>query len=248
MNYIFDVDGTLTPSRGKMDKKFESFFEHFATHNACYLVTGSNREKTLEQIPEHIYNLCLRVYQCSGNNVFEQNKEVYVDPWTITNDVNIFLLDELDNSRFYRKTGYHFDYRPGLVNFSIVGRQCNLEDRAMYKQWDEHKLERQGIAERFNKKFGETMQATVAGETGIDITEIGKGKVQILRDFKDTGEITFIGDKTMEGGNDHDIAEAVKLKGQTKRGWAFQVEDWEDTYRLLWALQNAGVHEHVGVV
>lgn len=247
MNWIFDVDGTLTPSRGKMDKKFESFFEHFATHNACYLVTGSNREKTLEQIPEHIYNLCLRVYQCSGNHAFEQNREVYKDTWNLPNEANIFLLDELDNSRFYRKTGYHFDHRPGLCNFSVVGRNCNLEERVMYRQWDEHKLEREGIAERFNKKFP-SLHATVAGETGIDITERGKGKVQILRDFNDDSEITFVGDKTMEGGNDHDIAEAAKLRGQTKRGWAWQVKDWEDTYRLLWAMQNAGVHEHVGVV
>ena len=66
MKYIFDVDGTLTPSRDRMGREFANWFEHFATHNAVYLVTGSDREKTLEQIPEYIYNLCIAVYQCSG--------------------------------------------------------------------------------------------------------------------------------------------------------------------------------------
>ena len=46
MNYVFDVDGTLTPSRGEMDKEFANLMEHFTTHNACYLVTGSDRVKT----------------------------------------------------------------------------------------------------------------------------------------------------------------------------------------------------------
>ena len=48
--YIFDVDGTLTASRSKIDPEFAEWFEHFATHDACYLVTGSDRKKTLEQI------------------------------------------------------------------------------------------------------------------------------------------------------------------------------------------------------
>ena len=50
IKYIFDIDGTLTLSRSRMDKAFANWFEHFATHNAVYLVTGSDRPKTLEQI------------------------------------------------------------------------------------------------------------------------------------------------------------------------------------------------------
>jgi len=29
MIYIFDIDGTLTPSRNVIDPKFKTFFEHF---------------------------------------------------------------------------------------------------------------------------------------------------------------------------------------------------------------------------
>ena len=38
--YIFDVDGTLTPSRQKMTKEFEEFFGEWALKNTFYLVTG----------------------------------------------------------------------------------------------------------------------------------------------------------------------------------------------------------------
>jgi len=44
-HYIFDVDGTLTPSRQKMDEDFSRFFLHFCTMNSVYLVTGSDREE-----------------------------------------------------------------------------------------------------------------------------------------------------------------------------------------------------------
>ena len=48
--FIFDVDGTLTPSRKSMDLMFMSFMLEFFDKNEDYLVTGSNREKTLDQI------------------------------------------------------------------------------------------------------------------------------------------------------------------------------------------------------
>ena len=46
MNYIFDVDGTLTPSRGKISSDFEKFFLDFTQKHNVYLVTGSDYEKT----------------------------------------------------------------------------------------------------------------------------------------------------------------------------------------------------------
>ena len=71
IKYIFDVDGTLTPSRGRMDKEFSLWFGKFCIENDVYLVTGSDRPKTIEQIGEYLYSKCKRVYQCSGNDVWE---------------------------------------------------------------------------------------------------------------------------------------------------------------------------------
>ena len=50
--FIFDVDGTLTPSRGTIDAGFKEFFMDFCNKNNVYLVTGSDRPKTIEQIGE----------------------------------------------------------------------------------------------------------------------------------------------------------------------------------------------------
>ena len=227
--YVFDVDGTLTPSRGKMDPDFASWFEDFATHNACYLVTGSDRQKTLEQIPKSIYDKCVRVYQCSGNDVWEGDNHIGSADWHLHMAAEDFLQGQLSRSAYPEKTGYHFDHRPGLCNFSIVGRNATSEQRKRYVEWDTIHNERYKIATEFNERWS-SIVATVAGETGIDIAPLGFGKDQVLLDLPEVEDIIFFGDKTAKGGNDHEIARGVLEGG----GKVFTVNDWKDTY---WYLQ-----------
>jgi len=230
MKYIFDVDGTLTPSRGRMNNEFANWFEHFATHNAVYLVTGSDREKTLEQIPEHIYNLCITVYQCSGNDVWQQGTNLRTSDFKLDDILFQDLINELENSKFHTRTGNHIDERPGLANFSVLGRNASLEDRFLYRQWDEHKNERQDICERLRKKWP-NYNFQIAGETGIDITAKGSTKAQILTDFDPDDTLYFFGDKCKYGGNDFEIASDVVARlGDNK---VFEVNDWEDTWSIL---------------
>ena len=48
--FIFDIDGTLTPSRQQIDTSFQAFMIIFCCKYPVYLVTGSDREKTVEQL------------------------------------------------------------------------------------------------------------------------------------------------------------------------------------------------------
>ena len=93
--FVFDVDGTLTPSRGLIDMEFQKYFMDFCEDNFVYLITGSDREKTIEQVGIDIYYLADRVYNCSGNHVFEQGKEVYKTDWKLPDPAAFFLLDKL---------------------------------------------------------------------------------------------------------------------------------------------------------
>ena len=47
MNFIFDVDGTLTPSRGVMDLNFKEWFLRFINQHSVTLISGSDRDKTI---------------------------------------------------------------------------------------------------------------------------------------------------------------------------------------------------------
>ncbi len=52
--FIFDVDGTLTPSRQKMDMEFQKYFMDFCEDNFVYLITGSDRKDTRTSWYRHI--------------------------------------------------------------------------------------------------------------------------------------------------------------------------------------------------
>lgn len=228
MKYIFDVDGTLTPSRQKIDPDFLIFFNSFALANEVYLVTGSDRDKTIEQITHLLYCNCKRVYNCAGNDVYEGDLSVYRNDWTLPTDAAQHLLEELETSRFPVRTGTHIEERPGCINFSILGRGANQTERLVYSDWDSIKEERKGIAERFNDKFPE-LYALVGGVTGVDISTKGSDKGQIIRDFPD-GDLVFFGDRMEEGGNDRPLADAIT---DNKLGMVVTVTDWKDTWNKL---------------
>jgi phosphomannomutase len=228
MKYIFDVDGTLTPSRQKIDPDFLIFFNSFALANEVYLVTGSDRDKTIEQITHHLYCNCKRVYNCAGNDVYEGDITVHRSHWKLPPEAREHLLEELETSRFPVRTGTHIEERPGCINFSILGRGANQTERLVYSDWDSIKNERQGIAERFNDKFPE-LHAFVGGVTGVDISSKGSDKSQIIRDFMD-GDIVFFGDRLDEHGNDKPLADAIT---NNKLGLVQPVTDWKDTWNKL---------------
>tara|TARA_B100001250_G_scaffold311177_1_gene273098 strand:- start:233 stop:949 length:717 start_codon:yes stop_codon:yes gene_type:complete len=227
--FIFDVDGTLTPSRGKIDSDFLQFMLYFVGTNDTYLVTGSDREKTLEQVGYDLYNSCKKVYNCSGSDVYEADKNVYRDTWELPEEVERFLHDELDYSQFPFRNGNHIERRSGGVNFSILGRDSDpFLGRPEYIEWNKDTNEREDIADRLRNQFFD-LSVALGGQTGIDIGPIGSDKSQILRDFTEDDEMHFFGDRMEEGGNDYSLAEAVKNMG----GYPHSVNNWKETRTKL---------------
>ena len=228
--YIFDVDGTLTPSRKKIEPEFAEFFQDFIKNNHVSLVTGSDREKTLEQVTPEIYNSCKRVYNCSGSDVYEGDLIVYRNDWELPKDVERFLQDELDFSQFPIRNGNHIERRPGGVNFSILGRDPDpMLGRKEYISWDTIHSERKFISLRIMDMFPDITVA-LGGQTGIDIGPKGADKSQILRDFDKTDDVHFFGDMMNEGQNDYPLAMAIL---DNMMGTVYNVEDYKETWKLL---------------
>ena len=227
--FIFDVDGTLTPSRGKIDEKFSQFFFDFCTLNHVYLVTGSDKPKTIEQIGNVIYGMAKRVYNCSGSEVWEGSKQIKVDDWKLPRDARIWLQDKLEESSFPLRTGLHIEERSGMVNFSVVGRNATMGERKLYVKHDIENNERNLIAELFEERFPK-IQAKVGGETGIDIFPLGSDKSQILRDFDPNDELHFFGDAMHPAGNDYPLK---KIMLDNDLGICYNVRDYVHTQELL---------------
>ena len=232
--YIIDVDGTLTPSRKQIEHSFWAFFLKFCCSNDVYLVTGSDREKTVEQLGLDICHTAKRLYNCSGSDVYEKDKNVYRDDWKLPKDVEMHLQDELVFSDFPLRNGNHIERRPGGVNFSILGRDPNpMKGRKEYISWDKIHGERDYIARRLVYNFPD-LTVALGGQTGIDIGPKGADKSQILRDFSKDDEIHFFGDMMKEGQNDYPLALAVQEMG----GKTYHVKDWTDTRTILEGIQH----------
>ena len=228
--FIFDVDGTLTPSRKKIEHEFWAPFLIFCRSHDVYLVTGSDRAKTLEQLGLDICYTCKRVYNCSGSDAYERDVNVYRDDWELPKKVERFLEDELAYSCFPIRNGLHIERRPGQVNFSILGRGKDPSvGRKEYIEWDTKRFERVGLVDRLRDAFPD-LTITLGGQTGIDIGPKGSDKSQILRDFTKDDELYFFGDKMNEGGNDYPLAIAI---ANNMMGQAYHVKDYKETWELL---------------
>jgi len=223
------VDGTLTPSRKKIVHEFWAPFLIFCRNNDVYLVTGSDRQKTLEQLGLDICYTAKRVYNCSGSDAYERDVNVYRDDWELPKEVEKFLEDELAYSCFPIRNGLHIERRPGGVNFSILGRGKDASvGREEYMKWDKERLERSDIADRLRNNFP-NLSVALGGQTGLDLGPLGSDKSQILRDFNKDDELHFFGDRMEKGGNDYSLGEAVKKWG----GKTYNVGTYKDTESVI---------------
>ena len=220
-NFVFDVDGTLTLSRQRIDPSFAEWFLSFCQSNSVYLVSGSDYEKTLEQLGEDICNTVKGVYSCCGNALYVNGELQHHNDFELSAAQERFVLNLVNLSAFPAKTGNHLEKRIGLVNLSVVGRNATWEQRQFYSGYDYAINERKNLAELIERKFPK-LQATVGGETGIDIHPKGKDKSQIAEHIR---PFIFFGDKVYPGGNDFTIASIADTY--------YSVDDWQETFEIL---------------
>jgi|TARA_B110000902_G_scaffold226096_1_gene264502 phosphomannomutase len=224
INYLFDVDGTLTSARTVIDKDFKKFFGNWITKirgqgDAVFLVTGSDKLKTVEQVGLDIYRCVNGVYQNCGNQLFIRNHLTKESKWKMGSHLHLDLLVIADESICAKKvTGVNLEERIGMVNFSTLGKDATTSQREKYYEWDKISGERKRITELLSLRYPK-LEFVVGGKVSIDIFPKGKDKSQILKDM--TGKTIFFGDMCSKGGNDYSIA--------MKSDIYHQVKGWKDT-------------------
>ena len=236
--YIFDMDGTLTPSRREMTPDFEEFYSNWANNHTFFLVSGSNLEKIKEQVPEYILNLSKGVFTCGGNQLWLKGELSYNHEFKPENDLINFLEQKLKESPYPLRAGNHIEDRGSMLNFSVVGRDCTLDERLDYFKYDSESNERNMIADEIIRRWS-NLDAVIGGQISIDITPRGMNKSQVLeevRKFYPDEKYIFIGDRTMKGGNDYPLA---RIMQEEENCYVFQAgapsaeDGYKDTQRIL---------------
>jgi phosphomannomutase len=228
---VFDVDGTITPSRDKIDPAYAEVLLELSKKVDIYFLTGSDFAKTKEQLGD-LTKVVKGSYQCAGNELWVNDELVQSVPeFTMSNSAMLkWCKQRLAESPFPVRTGKkHIDLRPGMMNFSIIGRGCTKKQRQQYIKYDEKTNEREQLARDFNEVF-RSYSAQIAGETGIDVCEEGRDKGQVYKPLQEVyNSIIFFGDDTQEGGNDFPFAKQI----QSFPHRCFHVSGPEETFELL---------------
>ena len=227
------MDGTLTPARQPMQKDFSFRFLPWLKTNLAYIAAGSNYEKLTEQLPPDIVSSFSGIFSSMGNVYHQKGQEVYKNEIKLDKE----MLKALE--RFRKSTTYdgklysnYMELRPGMLNFSILGRNCPFSEREKYHEWDNIHHEREKIAKYMNDNFKD-YDFSLGGKISIDIVPRGFGKEQIahvIRKNHPNDKIIFIGDRVVEGGNDYTLAQALRAMENTE---VIAVENPEDVLKYL---------------
>ena len=211
--FLFDMDGTLTPARLPMTQEFARRFHAWQSTAKNFIATGSDYAKVEEQLPPEVIQAFTGIYCSMGNVLKAQGKVIYENQF----ERNEQLLEKLEQYR--QNTTYpgklfsnYIEERIGMINFSVLGRNCPYEERQNYHKWDNEHHERRGIQQELLQLFPQ-YDVAVGGTISVDITPKGKGKEQIAHHLRKTypdEKIIFFGDKTFPGGNDYELATALR--------------------------------------
>jgi len=234
--YLFDVDGTLTYSRQQIDEDFASIFLDWAQYvdGPVYLVTGSDLKKIKQQVFEEFLDDCDGIFTCSANELWKGGSLVYRKkfraPSGLLDDLALYLET---GARYHVRTGKHIERRPGMINFSVLGRNANLLQREAYTKWDKNARERVDVVDYITKLYP-TLDVSIGGAISVDIYRRGRDKSQVVeylqQTYGDPLSMVFVGDRNVPGGNDWPLAQVLEKDPHSH--W-FQVNCYEETRALI---------------
>ena len=236
VHYLFDIDGTLTAPTQKMDSSSAMTFLTWMTNKRVFLVAGGNYENVKKQMPASILGRTHGIFSSMANEFWMGNKQVYKNTWEPDSNLLKFLSIKQQYTSFKLKPKFgeprrNIDIRPGMLNFSIIGRNAGIQERIEYYKWDLKNKERENIANGIEMRFPD-LDVRIGGQISLDIYPKGNDKSQASKWVRENikGKIVFFGDKCSEGGNDYDIVVDIK---KHKCDNYHNVKNYKETLKIL---------------
>tara|TARA_B100000085_G_scaffold283532_1_gene314410 strand:- start:9724 stop:10428 length:705 start_codon:yes stop_codon:yes gene_type:complete len=234
MNYLFDVDGTLTFPRQKMDSQHVLLFLSWMNDKKVFIVAGSDRKKVCQQLPASILARCSGVFCCMANELYDKEKLVYKNNWSVPDNLLFDLWREFAEVEIEGKGKKWYEKRSGMINFSPIGRDVSREVRNKFQEYDKVSNLRKSIAEKLEPKYPD-LKFKIGGQISIDIQPKGADKSQATKWVREnvSEEITYFGDKCDEMGNDYEAIQDTSLNG----GKIYCVNNPMETIKIIQTIQ-----------
>jgi phosphomannomutase len=228
---LFDIDGTLTEPRKKMENEMFLFLSKLKNKFNIGCVSGSDFIKAKEQVGDNIFELFdysffengLVAYE--GSNLLKiQNLKNFLGEEKIKKFINYCLkyIAELD---IPIKRGTFIEFRNGMINISPIGRNCTQKERDEFEKYDKIYKIREKMINDLKKNFDNyNFRYSIGGQISFDVFPNGWDKTFCLQFLKDFKNIYFFGDKTEIGQNDYEIYISDRTIGFKTDGYKKTIE------------------------
>jgi HAD superfamily hydrolase (TIGR01484 family) len=214
---IFDLDGTLTPSKSPMDKEMADLLIKLLERKKVAVISGGGlpqfQIQFLHAFPtaaENFTNLILmptsgaRLYVWKGSWVEQYAEHLTpAEKERIMTTLNAALpaAGYVMPQKIY---GQLIEDRGSQITFSALGQTAPLE---LKKAWDPTREKLQKIKDAVKARLPE-FEVSVGGSTSVDITRRGINKSFAIRKLEEhlkmpLDHMLFVGDAIFPGGNDY---------------------------------------------
>ncbi len=214
---MFDLDGTLAPSKSSIEPAMAEALIKLLEHKKVAVISGgifSQFEnqflKILPADSRHYENLFIMPVSGSCLYVWKGHWELqYAENLSPAEKVTIRMaLEEALKEGGYEQPdevfGETVEDRGSQITFSAIGQSAPLDVKAV---WDHDRSRRGRIAKILAQKIPQ-FEVVVGGMTSIDITRRGVDKAYGIKKMEgflslSPDKILFVGDALFEGGNDY---------------------------------------------
>jgi phosphomannomutase len=220
---LFDVDGTLTPARKQVSAETRAFMAELRKEVTVGVVGGSDFVKQKEQLGESVLEDFDYSFSENGLVAYKQGELIgkgsiqeHMGEENLKRLLN-WTLKYMSEVDIPMKRGTFIEFRTGMLNISPIGRNCSHEERNEFEKYDlQHNIRRDMVAAMRKEFAAMDLTFSIGGQISFDVFPRGWDKTYCLQFVaKDFDEIHFFGDKTFEGGNDHEIFSHPDVVGHT---------------------------------
>ncbi len=230
---LFDVDGTLTAPRSKIESKMSDMLKKLKKKYNLGIVGGSDFQKIQEQLITPLEEIFDYVFCENGMVAYKGNTLIgqkmiseKIGEDNLQSLIN-FILKYISELKLPIKRGTFIEFRNGMLNISPIGRNCSQKERLEFEKYDKKMKIRQTLVDELKKNFADlNLSYTIGGQISFDVFPTGWDKTQCLQYLIESYDtIYFFGDKVEIGGNDYELYNSDYTN-------SYFVKNPNDTYEL----------------
>jgi phosphomannomutase len=232
---VFDLDGTLAPSKSLLDDEMSSLLHDLIEVVKVAIISGGTWQQfetqVLSKLPQDESLARLSILPTCGTQFFQFDgewKRLYEEDFTAEEKEKIVnsLNQAIRSTSFPVETtwGEIIEDRGSQLTYSALGQRAPLQEK---QKWDPDFAKRRKIKAILDGLIPE-FSVRLGGATSIDVTKPGIDKAYGIKKLRDIlgislTEMIFVGDALFPGGNDYPAEQAgvisIPIKGpdETKR-------------------------------